>query len=300
MIPRTWEYDPDDEIPVTPRLSTFSLNSDLPADLLRAVPLHTCLAGFGRHWRSSSKGRWELRESTEKIDSFLSHDWGTGNFGKYIALLLIFNAVPSALVAVMVTIITCWLLSIESLPGGWPTATILIYASFLVTLFFKQDFQRLLCCRPQKVFLDKLCISQQDEQLKKQGIQGLGGFLNKSNELIILWSPKTFSRLWCTFELACFVRKSDKTINFVPVSMAKLLWLAGLNNLCLWLLWLLWVTFESEGTLGSQQGDVEGFTLAVGIVSPVVLAGIVAETYFGIAQSGCHQCFFCFYLTMVL
>ena len=47
-----------------------------------------------------------------------------------------------------------------------------------------------------------LCIPQDDAEKKSQCIYGLASFLNKSDDLIVLWSPRYFSRLWCT-PLAC-------------------------------------------------------------------------------------------------
>lgn len=42
---------------------------------------------------------------------------------------------------------------------------------------------------------DRLCIAQHDMALKEQGIRGLGSFLEKSQNLTILWSGGYFSRL---------------------------------------------------------------------------------------------------------
>eukprot|EP00438_Fugacium_kawagutii_P001845 Skav206713 [mRNA] locus=scaffold3267:22730:23425:+ [translate_table: standard] len=199
---------------------------------------------------------------------------------KYLALLLIFNAVPAALVATAVSIVTCWLLMEGQLLGGWPVATASIYVSFFMVLFFLQRLWRLVPWVPQHlVFLDKLCIAQHEEHLKMQGVRGLAGFLTKSDELIILWSPRTFSRVWCTFELACFIRESaQKPIRFVPVSMARLLWLASSNNLCLWLAWLVWLTYEMDP---GDDADILAASMALGIV---FILGVALQTHFGIQQ----------------
>ncbi|CAE7739865.1 unnamed protein product [Symbiodinium pilosum] len=71
------------------------------------------------------------------------------------------------------------------------------------------------------VFLDILCIAQHDEKLKKKGIMGLGAFLVNSKSLVVLWTPRYFSRLWCTFEIATFMKDPEQRghIQFMPLKM---------------------------------------------------------------------------------
>eukprot|EP00929_Paragymnodinium_shiwhaense_P028525 TRINITY_DN16507_c0_g1_i1.p2 TRINITY_DN16507_c0_g1~~TRINITY_DN16507_c0_g1_i1.p2 ORF type:complete len:107 (+),score=19.74 TRINITY_DN16507_c0_g1_i1:77-397(+) len=65
----------------------------LPADLLRAVPLHRALQCYGRHFSSSSSSsstrgsdddcfRLSSAVSTH-IDDFISHEWSTSRVVKY-------------------------------------------------------------------------------------------------------------------------------------------------------------------------------------------------------------------------
>lgn len=54
-----------------------------------------------------------------------------------------------------------------------------------------------------------MCIHQTDLEKKKRGIDGLGGFLKRSDKMLVLWDPTYFTRLWCTFELAAFLRLND-------------------------------------------------------------------------------------------
>ena len=80
------------------------------------------------------------------------------------------------------------------------------FFSFYVVLAFWQRIRRALKGAETLVFLDRLCIAQHDDGLKRQGILNLGGILAKSRRLIVLWSPRYFSRTWCTFEIASFLR----------------------------------------------------------------------------------------------
>ena len=230
---------------------------------------------------------YHLSKPIQCFDAFLSHDWGTPGWMKVWALLLIFNSVPAAFVALGVCVCTCSLLMVGQLPGGWPTATISIYVSFLVILIFWQRIRNSLGCRVPTVFLDCVCIAQHDEELKKAGIQALGGFLTQSQELLILWSPRTFERLWCNFELACFLRqnvassgKFQKRIRLVPLSMARLLGLAGLTNLWLWLAWLVWVIIESNAFLPG----LAVLLASVAVLGPSLLGQLSLQTYLGMRQ----------------
>jgi hypothetical protein len=54
-------------------------------------------------------------------------------------------------------------------------------------------------------FLDKMCIDQRTSESRARGIDQVGRFLYNSEELLILWSPDYFSRLWCCFEMAVYL-----------------------------------------------------------------------------------------------
>ena len=69
-------------------------------------------------------------------------------------------------------------------------------------------------------FLDKSCIHQTDLALKKQAIDSLDIFLRFSERMLVLYSPEYLSRLWCTYELATFIKlhpDGPSRIDFVPI-----------------------------------------------------------------------------------
>lgn len=80
-------------------------------------------------------------------------------------------------------------------------------------------------------FLDVACISQVDEDLKKRGVYGLGGFLSVTKELRILWGPSYLSRLWCVFELAAY-RKANPCgkIQLAPLFVERQVFLLILGS----------------------------------------------------------------------
>eukprot|EP00415_Alexandrium_ostenfeldii_P002437 UN2437 len=79
-----------------------------------------------------------------------------------------------------------------------------------------------LCSNDPVVFLDVACICQTDDRLKDAGIKALRGFLMRSRELHVMWSPEYFSRLWCVYELAAFMRINGAgAIQFRPIFMEQ-------------------------------------------------------------------------------
>ena len=52
-------------------------------------------------------------------------------------------------------------------------------------LLFWHDVKWLFCCRGKRVFLDRCCIHQNDEDLKQQGIEHLDVFLQLSDKMLV-------------------------------------------------------------------------------------------------------------------
>merc|ERR1719183_2449931 len=55
-------------------------------------------------------------------------------------------------------------------------------------------------------WVDKACIPQDNEEAKKACVLLIEEFLKLSDGLIVLLSWHYFTRLWCVFEWACFLR----------------------------------------------------------------------------------------------
>eukprot|EP00929_Paragymnodinium_shiwhaense_P072328 TRINITY_DN36713_c1_g2_i2.p1 TRINITY_DN36713_c1_g2~~TRINITY_DN36713_c1_g2_i2.p1 ORF type:complete len:431 (+),score=28.66 TRINITY_DN36713_c1_g2_i2:292-1584(+) len=101
---------------------------------------------------------------------------------------------------------------------------------YFVLLFHWQTI-RAACLRRRmmpstpRIFLDKLCINQENEDEKQKGILGLAAFLKKSDRMVLLWSNRYFTRLWCTYELSTWLSlgKDASSIVFLPVQVPKLI-----------------------------------------------------------------------------
>lgn len=208
--------------------SSSEMLEDLPEELLRSVTLAVALGGFGKEWRQSdpSFGKWRphLTKQTQRFDYFLSHDWGTSGWMKYFSLLIFFNSRASALVTLLFISLLGVLSGMELLPKTVWWLILGQVVALLVLLFWQH--LRHLCKMRERVFVDSLCIPQHDETLKSQCIYGLASFLKRSETLLVLWSPRYCTRLWCMYELGCFLmkQKGAKHILFLPVQMS-VLWL---------------------------------------------------------------------------
>merc|ERR1719359_1045442 len=86
------------------------------------------------------------------------------------------------------------------------------------------------------VFMDCLCINQVDDKLLREGIYSIGGFIDKSKSMLLLWSKPYLTRKWCVFEMAACVQtgsRVERGIEFAPLYielsclvMFSMLWLA--------------------------------------------------------------------------
>ena len=65
----------------------------------------------------------------------------------------------------------------------------------------------------------KACIHLSDEKQKRRGILAMAGFLGHSDRLVMLWTTRYFTRLWCVFEVVTWLR-IGRELKFVPVSSA--------------------------------------------------------------------------------
>lgn len=230
------------------------LSSQIDPHMLKAVPLECAMAMFGAHWAASSSlsvGS-DLAETVTNLDDFISHDWQTGRWAKFIALSLWYNgrAAVMASVSVGVVVSTLELMMLDDVGSFESTVVvantvhfvdrpllhcIICPSCFIVVLSFGQRFLSCLYSR-RMVFVDKLCIDQTNPEKKQAGILGLAGFIKRSSKLNVLWSRRYFTRLWCTYELASWIHHGKKmgSVNFLPVARAQAL---GVLLMCSALFW---------------------------------------------------------------
>ncbi|CAE7888048.1 unnamed protein product [Symbiodinium microadriaticum] len=207
-----------------------SLRTVSRPELFRGVPLHVALSNWGRHWRAPDQGmfnvdpkNYQLSRPTKAYDAFLSHEWASSRWLKFLSLLMIFNSKPAFAISFLVSVLVGTLRACRVIPDQTWTVSIVHAVYFTIFLFWQRI--RAIFCRPLVVFLDKLCVAQHDEELKQEGIQSLGAFLLSSRELVVLLSPQYLSRLWCVFEISTFLRDraSLNRLRIIPQNTTLLL-----------------------------------------------------------------------------
>eukprot|EP00929_Paragymnodinium_shiwhaense_P012442 TRINITY_DN11962_c0_g2_i1.p1 TRINITY_DN11962_c0_g2~~TRINITY_DN11962_c0_g2_i1.p1 ORF type:complete len:642 (-),score=126.02 TRINITY_DN11962_c0_g2_i1:144-2069(-) len=219
-------------------MATTSLTDHLPPEMMRGVALSEVMSSCGKHFADAHAAPDDFRLSApvEKLDAFLSHDWCTPRWKKHLALCMIYNTGAAAAMSVLVGAVlgVLQMRSVGVLPvdSSKPAVVFEVYVGywsaalspvvFVATLFLWQGLRSWLPCVRLRVFLDRLCIHQTNMDMKMKGVYGLAAFLHKAEHIVVLWTPRYFTRLWCAYELASwFTLKSDpdsKTIFFPVVS----------------------------------------------------------------------------------
>jgi hypothetical protein len=177
----------------------------------------------------SEKVNWNQLEADQlPISYFVSHSWHASRWSKLLGLVWTFHAHRSSIVACLAA---CVALLACALPFPWsgaplsaaslwddmqafmPTGSAIcagMLLSYFVLLFHAPAIlsvaNPLSAMSTTSFFLDRCCIHQTNEKIKRQGILSLGNFVAASDRLLVLWDPTYFSRMWCVFELATFAR----------------------------------------------------------------------------------------------
>lgn len=59
------------------------------------------------------------------------------------------------------------------------------------------------------MFVDKICVAQQDPKLMSEGVVNIGGIVKNSKSMLVCWDSTYLSRLWCVLEVAAFLKTHD-------------------------------------------------------------------------------------------
>lgn len=233
-----------------PTVARTMLSCALPEELLRATYANVPLRYFGAdlrrknlawtpvastknlaHKNDSSKSLQDAADtaysksfSTPVLDDFWSHSWQSPPTFKIVVLLLEYNARAAGILAICAGLLAIVFDSLGLLrhkkiyielfkdPSQVQPDKELQETSLWCLLFGTLTlFAGLLVWPSQrKVFLDKLCIHQTDEQMKLAGVRGLGAFMKNAQRILVLLDSSYRTRLWCVFEVAAFMKTHEK------------------------------------------------------------------------------------------
>ncbi|CAJ1391815.1 unnamed protein product [Effrenium voratum] len=269
--------------PVFAQMMNMALEETLDPGIRKAVSLLVCLERFGVHWQGLDTSSTEDKaEIVSEIDDFISHDWATRGLVKYLTLCALYNGRAAVIAAVVAAVfggvLQIFLESSRFLPGFYVLVgrvrydvesagclgVLLGMSTYLFMLFFWQRLRHLVMS-PRMVFMDRLCISQSNPEKKKKGIMGLAGFLKLSGRLVVLWSPRYFTRLWCVYEIATWMhlKKPLSQIIIAPVAQGSF------GSLVLCGVWLVTVLMTLAATIESW----ELYALILGFAITCIMAG---------------------------
>ena len=300
-----------------------------PRGVQRGVSVANALSGCQSVFRrnpdqlsfASKKRLFELSQSVNGVDSFISHSWKSDGRIKRIALILHEVGVVPMIAALVACLATGYLhragdiwpgVARRSLSELFPVRQcqcIDICAHALESLrvleiqtqFVASPWEYLaglaaaaaagfllLASRRRRVyFVDAVCIHQTDSARKVQGIRCLAGFVAASQRLLVLWDEHYFTRLWCVYELA--VSQSvhpNRPVTFLPLRRAAhyLVALAGLAAFCslYLLLFILWVGSVD----GSAHAGQESVSAPVFFTFVATLYLLFVLLYAGVVLAG--------------
>ncbi|CAJ1408424.1 unnamed protein product [Effrenium voratum] len=172
--------------------------------VIRVTQARHALWRFGQVFREGRSGpnRYHQSEVRSNIAQFWSHSWQGSALPKVLLLLAIYNGIPAVLVgsAAFVTTRICT----EPELGPFPAKNPLAWSMLAGVTFSSLTF--LLWQSRRRVFLDRICIHQTNERLKLEGTMNLAALLKHSRSLLVCWDPSYMLRMWCTVELAVFLK----------------------------------------------------------------------------------------------
>mmetsp|Transcript_45738 Transcript_45738/g.99563 ORF Transcript_45738/g.99563 Transcript_45738/m.99563 type:complete len:371 (-) Transcript_45738:500-1612(-) len=200
---------------------------------MRAVPLGNALdtrlwreakftAAETKAKREEDRRNWRRSVDVSRCDFFVSHAWADEKeFPGAKVKMLRQHLCLQPLIAVLFvssTLLTVFLLpfglgisaATAAFPWWAPSAAVIavaVAAFSWISLSLIGAVPATLtpwALSSQTLWLDKCCISQENDCTKAAGCSSFSRFLNRSDKVIAFVSPRYFSRLWCVYELASF------------------------------------------------------------------------------------------------
>eukprot|EP00438_Fugacium_kawagutii_P000093 Skav218707 [mRNA] locus=scaffold1346:436844:438519:- [translate_table: standard] len=205
------------------RLGKILENMDVIEDeVLRVTPAYRCFEqrAIAFHGSEVSEDFYEKSCKSSKIETFWSHSsggarWKLGLFGspkkKLITLKVICNRARGESWAVCIWVLALaaavlrTIVDIHNFDDRIRASYAFVKWSSCLSLLV--EWLLIFFLRPEtSVFLDQICIKQQDNAMKANTILSLAGIMKRSDKMLVLWDPTWTENLWCLVELAAFLK----------------------------------------------------------------------------------------------
>lgn len=177
-------------------------------------------------------GRWTWEPDTSTyeslahvshVDVFISHSWSCPPLMKWLAVCHYLNLDLAMALSGFVCILSATILvlsagSIDAVAAVQPRHWLFIVLLCCPTVVFLIAY---VCghWHYRKTFwVDQVCVDQRNPLVKSQTLQALPAFIAQSAQMLVIWDESYFTRLWCNYELAVFLKAtgSDCTMYVVP------------------------------------------------------------------------------------
>ena len=166
------------------------------SEIIRGVPVHCALQGCGQAIRGRLGRRklYKLSRATRRIDEFWSHSWHASGWMKYVTACYLNTAAIAAAFGMAGALLGFVLRATGALPSIVSNSftdsqwSVLIGVTFYCLSLTFWRVRRL-------VFLDLLCIDQDDESLKGEAMISMGAILKSSASMLVLWDASWVQRL---------------------------------------------------------------------------------------------------------
>ena len=183
--------------------------------LFKAASFSSVLASLARPIDTQSL------PSVSDVDIFISHSWSSSNWLKMLAICHHLNldfAIASSVVTWMVALLVMLLRAgsyvalLEESSALLQLTIVVVPMTVLLLAYLGWD-----AARATRLWFDMACVSNATPFAKLHTLQMIPAIVASSREMLVVWDESVFSRLWCCYEMAVFVKSSQtKAMHFVP------------------------------------------------------------------------------------
>ena len=156
-------------------------------EILRATPAGEVLKCLGSPLREDEGEYYHKSRPSTRISSFYSHSWHGPVWAKILTLMLLNNGTAAVLLSSASVLLIGLLYGLGALPPfslGWGCVVGAFVYYFVLAFWHRRHL----------VFVDRICISQSDEQLKGQALINPARPIRPISSINLI-RPKTLSSL---------------------------------------------------------------------------------------------------------